>query len=113
MQRSFWAGFAKWVRSVIMCAYVKLRSSRVLSTLLCYHLIKTPDFMTTPNLVNFPKIGEMTIAKATFAPSTRFTTHLERFESGPNDSTRICRLTGILRRARVKIFILANGSFWF
>jgi hypothetical protein len=30
-------------------------------------------------------------------------------ESGPNDSTRVRRLTGILRRARVKIFILAYG----
>jgi hypothetical protein len=52
---SFWAGFAKWVRSVIMCAYVNLRSSRVLSTLLCYHLIKTPDFIAPPNLVKFKK----------------------------------------------------------
>jgi hypothetical protein len=33
-------------------------------------------------------------------------------ESDPNDSTRVRRLTGILRRARAKIFILAYGSFW-
>jgi hypothetical protein len=39
--------------------------------------------------------------------------HFECLESGPNDSTRVRRLTGILRRARVKIFILAYGSFWF
>jgi hypothetical protein len=49
--------------------------------------------------------------------STKFSMHLECLESGPNDSTRVRRLTGILRRARVKIFILAYGmaygSFWF
>ena len=55
----------------------------------------------------------MTIPKPTFAPSTPCTIHFECMESGPNDSTRVRRLTGILRRARVKIFILANGSFWF
>jgi hypothetical protein len=97
-----------------MCAYVNLRSSRVLSTLLCYHLIKTPDFIAPPNLVKFQKkIWEMTISKATFAPSTPFTIHLECLESCPNDSTRVRRLTSILRRARVTIFILAYGSFWF
>jgi hypothetical protein len=37
----------------------------------------------------------------------------ECLESGPNDSTWVRRLTDILRRARVKIFILAYESFWF
>jgi hypothetical protein len=55
---------------------------------------------------------EMTISKPTFAPSTPCTTHFEWLESGPNDSARVRRLAGILRRARVKIFILAHGSFW-
>ena len=54
----------------------------------------------------------MTISKATFAPSTPCTIHFESLESGPNDSTRVRRLAGILRRARVTIFILAYGSFW-
>jgi hypothetical protein len=85
-----------------MCAYVKLRSSRVRSTLGCYHLIKTPDFMAAPN-------WEMTFSKATFALSTPFIIHLQCLESGPNDSTRVRRLTG----ARVKIIILAYGSFLF
>ena len=58
------------------------------------------------------KIWEMTISKATFAPSTPFTIHLECLESRPNDSTRVRRLASILRRARVTIFILAYGSFW-
>ncbi len=46
---------------------------------------------------------------------TKYTLYhpFECLESGPNDSTRVRRLTGILRRARVKIFILAYGSFWF
>jgi hypothetical protein len=69
--------------------------------------------MAPPNLVNFPKIREMTISKPSFPPSTPCTIHFECMESGPNDSTRVRRLTGILRRARVKIFILAYGSFWF
>jgi hypothetical protein len=57
----------------------------------------------------------MTISKPTFAPSTPCTStiHFEYLESGPNDSIRVRRLTGILRRARVKIFILAYRSFWF
>jgi hypothetical protein len=54
----------------------------------------------------------MTISKPTFGPSTPCTMHFECLESGPNDSTRVRRLTGILRRALVKIFILAYGSFW-
>jgi hypothetical protein len=54
----------------------------------------------------------MTISTPTFAPSTPCTIHFECLESGPNDSTQVRRLTGILRRARVKIFILAYGSFW-
>jgi hypothetical protein len=66
--------------------------------------------MAPPNLVDFPEMLEMSISKATFAPSTPCTIHFEFLENGPNDSTRVCRLTGILRRARVKIFILANGS---
>ena len=69
--------------------------------------------MAPPNLVNLSSFFEMTISKSTFAPSTPCTIHFECLESGPNDSTRVRRLTGILRRARVKIFILAYGSFWF
>ena len=69
--------------------------------------------MAPPNLVNFPKLREMTISKATFAPTTRCTIHFECLESGPNESDRVRLLTGILRRARVKIFILAYWSFWF
>jgi hypothetical protein len=53
---------------------------------------------------------EMTISKPTFAPSEPYTTHFECLESGPNDLTRVRRLTGMLRRARVEIFILAYGS---
>ena len=69
--------------------------------------------MAPPNLVNFSKLREMTISKATFAPSIPCTIHFECLESGPNDSTRVCRLTSVLRRARVKIFILAYGNFCF
>ena len=69
--------------------------------------------MAPPGSVNCPKIREMTISKPTFAPSTPYTIHFERMESGPNDSTRVRRLTRILRRARVKIFVLAYVSFWF
>ena len=69
--------------------------------------------MDPPNLVNLSSFFEMSISKSTFAPSTPCTIHFECLESGPNDSTRVRRLTGILRRARVKIFILAYGSFWF
>ena len=69
--------------------------------------------MAPLNLVNFPKMREMTISKPTFSPSTPCTIHFECLESGPNGSTRVRRLTGILRRARVKIFILAYASFWF
>jgi len=69
--------------------------------------------MAPPNLVNLSSFFEMSISKSTFAPSTLCTIHFECLESGPNDSTRVRRLTGILRRARVKIFILAYGSFWF
>jgi hypothetical protein len=68
--------------------------------------------MAPPNLVNLSSFFEMTISKATFAPSTPCTIHFECLESAPNDSARVRRLTGILRRARVKIFILAYGSFW-
>jgi hypothetical protein len=100
-----------------MCAYVKLRSARVLRTWVCYHWIKTPDFMSPPNLVNFPggKCGKWLFQKRrrTKYPSTPCTIHFEGLESGPNDSTRVRRLTGILRRAHLKIFIPANGSFWF
>ncbi len=69
--------------------------------------------MAPPNLVNLSSFFEMSISKSTFSPSTPCTIHFECLESGPNDSTRVRRLTGILRRARVKIFILAYGSFWF
>ena len=55
----------------------------------------------------------MTFPKPTFAISTPCTIHFECMESGPNYSTRVRRITGILRRARVKIFIVAYGSFWF
>ena len=68
--------------------------------------------MAPPNLVNFSKLREMSISKATFAPSILCTIHFECMESGPNDSTRVRRLTGVLRRARIEIFILANVSFW-
>ena len=54
----------------------------------------------------------MTISKATFAPIILCTIHFECMESGPNDSTRVRRLTGVLRRARIEIFILAYVSFW-
>jgi hypothetical protein len=60
----------------------------------------------------FQKMWGMTISKPTFAPSTPCTIHFECLERGSNDSTRVRRLTNILRRARVKIFILAYGSFW-
>jgi hypothetical protein len=72
--------------------------------------------MAPPNLVDLTisqKMWEMNISKPNmFAPSTPCTIHFECMESGPNDSTRVRRLTRILRRARVKIFILAYGSFW-
>jgi hypothetical protein len=38
--------------------------------------------------------------------STPCTIHFDCLQSGPNDSIRVRPLTGILRRARVKIFIL-------
>ena len=69
--------------------------------------------MSPPDLVNVSSFFEMAISKATFAPSTHCTIHFESLESGLNDSTRVRRLAGILRRARVKIFILAYWSFWF
>jgi hypothetical protein len=69
--------------------------------------------MDPPNLVNLSFFFEMTILKATVAPSTPCTVHFECLESASNDSARVRRLTGILRRARVKIFILAYGSFWY
>jgi hypothetical protein len=64
-------------------------------------------------LVNFPKLWEMTISKATSETSNPCTIHFDCTESGPNGSTRVRRLTCILWRARAKIFILAFGSFWF
>jgi hypothetical protein len=70
--------------------------------------------MAPPNLINFPKMLEMNISKPTFAPIIFFYVFKkEFFKSGAHDSTRVRRHTGIIRRARVKIFILANGSFWF
>ena len=48
----------------------------------------------------------MTISKPTFGPSIPCTIHFECLESGPNDWTRVRRLTGVLRRARVEIFII-------
>jgi hypothetical protein len=54
----------------------------------------------------------MTISKATFVQSAPCIIYFECLESGPNDSTRVRLLTDILRRARVKIFILAYESFW-
>jgi hypothetical protein len=114
-RRSFWAGFAKWVRSVIIFVYVKLRSARIRSTWVCCHWIKTPDFMAPPNLVNFPpRCGKRLFQnrRSHRVHHVPCTMHFECLESVPNDSTRVRRLTGILRRARVKIFILAYGSFW-
>ena len=96
-----------------MCEYVKLRSARVRSTRVFYHWIKTHDFTAPQDLANTPKIQEMNISKATFSPSTPCTIYFECLESGPNDSTWVRRLTGILRGARIKIFIPAYGSFWF
>jgi hypothetical protein len=68
--------------------------------------------MAPPNLVNFPKMWEMTISKPTYLPRTPCTTHCESLENGPNDSTRVRRLTCILRRARVEIFIVVYVGFW-
>jgi hypothetical protein len=82
-------------------------------TWVCCQWIKILDFMATPNLFNFPKLWEMTISTATFVPSTPCTIHFECLESVPSDSNRDRRPTCILRRARVKIFILAYGGFWF
>ena len=58
--------------------------------------------------------GKWLFQKTTFAPSAPCTIHFECMESGPDDSTRVRRLTAIdlLRRASVKIFMLAYGSFW-
>jgi hypothetical protein len=53
-----------------------------------------------------------TYPNTTCTQCTLYTVHFECMESGPNDSTRVHPLTSILRRARVKIFILAYGSFW-
>ena len=68
--------------------------------------------MAPPNLVNSPKMREMTISKPSFRPSTPCTIHFECLESGPNDSTQVRPLTGIFRRARVEIFIVVYVSFW-
>jgi hypothetical protein len=62
-------------------------------------------------LVNFPKLWEMTISKPTFAPIKKFYVVKKRVLSGANDSTRVRRHTGIIRRARVKIFISLMGAF--
>jgi hypothetical protein len=59
------------------------------------------------------KNPKMTISKTMFAPSTPYKIYFEFLKSGPNDSTRVRRFTGILRRARVKIFIVAYRSFWY
>jgi hypothetical protein len=59
------------------------------------------------------KLSEMTISTATFAPSKPCTIDSEFLESGPNYSTRVRRLTCILRRARVNFSILTYASFWF
>ena len=71
--------------------------------------------MAPPNSVDFPKLREMTISKATFAPSKPCTIHFECLESGPNDSTRVRRPAGIdlLRRARVKIALKVCVIFGF
>jgi hypothetical protein len=70
--------------------------------------------MAPQNLVDFPQMWGMTISKPTFAPSTPCTIHLhfECLEIGPNDSTRVRPLKGLLGRARVKIFIVAYDRFW-
>jgi hypothetical protein len=84
------------------------------------HICESVDTWVCSDWINigpitylFPKLRGMTISKATLAPSKPCIIHFECLESGQNDSTRVRRLTGILRRARVKIFILAYGSFWF
>jgi hypothetical protein len=61
----------------------------------------------------FQNCERLLISKATFAPSGPCTIHFECLESGQNGSTRVRRLTCILRRAHVKIIVLAYGSFWF
>jgi hypothetical protein len=47
-----------------------------------------------------------------FPPSTPCTIQFECLKSGPNDSTRVRRLTGIFRRACVEIFIVVYVRFW-
>ena len=112
------ATFVLWTRSgLVALDYVRVQSWDqhefvALSCLVSYRWITTPDFMDPPNLVNLSSFFGMTISKATFAPITPCTINFECLESAPNDSARIRRLTGIFRRARVKIFILAYGSFW-
>jgi hypothetical protein len=58
----------------------------------------------------FPQMRKMTISKATFEPSTPCTIHFECLESGPNDSTRVRRLTGILRRLYTAIKLMFVDS---
>jgi hypothetical protein len=83
-----------------MCAYVKPRSARVRSTWVFYHWIKLP--------ILWPRqiwsISE-NYRKWLFQKYTLHNTF--------DDPTRVRRLTGILRCARVRIFIPAYVSFWF
>ena len=50
--------------------------------------------------------------KPTFAPIKNFYVVKKELESGANDSTRVRRHTGIIRCARVEIFIVVYVSFW-
>ena len=72
--------------------------------------------MKSRNLITpSPNNAKITISKVPSTPCTR-KKHFECLESGANDSTRVRRLTDtallLLRRARVKMFILAYVSFW-
>ena len=101
-------------RSVGMCAHVKLRYRDSVALWVFIPRSKLPILWPSQIWsISQKQNREMTISKATFAPSTPCTTYFECLESCPNDSTRVRRLTSILRRARVKIFILAYGGFWF
>ena len=54
---------------------------------------------------------ETNLAKNGNTPCSFFFLSFGCLESGPNDSTRVRRHTGIIRRARVKIFIQLMGAF--
>ena len=54
---------------------------------------------------------ETNLAKNGNTPCSFFFLSFGCRESGPNDSTRVRRHTGIIRRTRVKIFIQLMGAF--